>query len=227
MNSLLSSLEPTRPLSPTTIVKADNFATEFIIGILALLAIVGATLLVGWVLNRMMVNKGFKTNLTVNLILSAVIPIALFLRYGASLELVQGVFLMFVLMYATWSDLTSHTVDDYVPLLVFALGVASMATVGLSSMLFGAFAVFVPQIIMAFIPKCKPLGGADLKLSTALAFLLGWERGIVAFILGLLISVVYMAIYNKVKKVKKRDANEKAFALVPFLSIAAMVLFMF
>lgn len=227
MNSLLSSLEPTRPLSPTTIVKTENFATEFIIGILALLAIVGATLLVGWVLNRMMVNKGFKTNLTVNLILSAVIPIALFLRYGASLELVQGVFLMFVLMYATWSDLTSHTVDDYVPLLVFALGVASMATVGLSSMLFGAFAVFVPQIIMAFIPKCKPLGGADLKLSTALAFLLGWERGIVAFILGLLISVVYMAIYNKVKKVKKRDANEKAFALVPFLSIAAMVLFMF
>ena len=145
MNSLLSSLEPTRPLSPTTIVKTENFATEFIIGILALLAIVGATLLVGWVLNRMMVNKGFKTNLTVNLILSAVIPIALFLRYGASLELVQGVFLMFVLMYATWSDLTSHTVDDYVPLLVFALGVASMATVGLSSMLFGAFAVFVPQ----------------------------------------------------------------------------------
>ena len=225
--NLLTCLEVSRPLSPTTIVKAENFAAEFIIGILALLAIVGATLLVGWVLNRMMTAKGFKTNLTVNLILSALIPIALFLRYGASLELVQGIFLLFVLMYATWSDLTSHTVDDYVPIIIFALGVASMTTVGLSSMLFGAFAVFVPQIIMAFIPKCKPLGGADLKLSTALAFLLGWERGIVAFILGLLISVVYMAIYNKVKKVKKRDAAEKAFALVPFLSIAAMVLFMF
>ena len=225
--NLLTCLEVSRPLSPTTIVKAENFAAEFIIGILALLAIVGATLLVGWVLNRMMTAKGFKTNLTVNLILSALIPIALFLRYGASLELVQGIFLLFVLMYATWSDLTSHTVDDYVPIIIFALGVASMTTVGLSTMLFGAFAVFVPQIIMAFIPKCKPLGGADLKLSTALAFLLGWERGIVAFILGLLISVVYMAIYNKVKKVKKRDAAEKAFALVPFLSIAAMVLFMF
>ena len=225
--NLLTCLEVSRPLSPTTIVKTENFATEFIIGILALLAIVGATLLVGWVLNRMMTAKGFKTNQTVNLILSALIPIALFLRYGASLELVQGIFLLFVLMYATWSDLTSHTVDDYVPIIIFALGVASMTTVGLSSMLFGAFAVFVPQIIMAFIPKCKPLGGADLKLSTALAFLLGLERGIVAFILGLLISVVYMAIYNKVKKVKKRDAAEKAFALVPFLSIAAMVLFMF
>ena len=223
--NLLTCLEVSRPLSPTTIVKAENFAAEFIIGILALLAIVGATLLVGWVLNRMMTAKGFKTNLTVNLILSALIPIALFLRYGASLELVQGIFLMFVLMYATWSDLTSHTVDDYVPIIIFALGVASMTTVGLSSMLFGAFAVFVPQIVMALIPKCKPLGGADLKISTALAFLLGWERGIIGFVAGLLIAVVYMAIYNKVKKNDSKE--EKAFALVPFLSIAAMALFMF
>ena len=223
--NLLTCLEVSRPLSPTTIVKAENFAAEFIIGILALLAIVGATLLVGWVLNRMMTAKGFKTNLTVNLILSALIPIALFLRYGASLELVQGIFLMFVLMYATWSDLTSHTVDDYVPIIIFALGVASMTTIGLSSMLFGAFAVFVPQIVMALIPKCKPLGGADLKISTALAFLLGWERGIIGFVAGLLIAVVYMAIYNKVKKTDTKE--EKAFALVPFLSIAAMALFMF
>ena len=223
--NLLTCLEVSRPLSPTTIVKAENFAAEFIIGILALLAIVGATLLVGWVLNRMMTAKGFKTNQTVNLILSALVPIALFLRYGASLELVQGIFLMFVLMYATWSDLTSHTVDDYVPIIIFALGVASMTTVGLSSMIFGAFAVFVPQIVMALIPKCKPLGGADLKISTALAFLLGWERGIIGFVAGLLIAVVYMAIYNKVKKTDTKE--EKAFALVPFLSIAAMALFMF
>ena len=223
--NLLTCLEVSRPLSPTTIVKAENFAAEFIIGILALLAIVGATLLVGCVLNRIMTAKGFKTNLTVNLILSALIPIALFLRYGASLELVQGIFLMFVLMYATWSDLTSHTVDDYVPIIIFALGVASMTTVGLGSMIFGAFAVFVPQIVMALIPKCKPLGGADLKISTALAFLLGWERGIIGFVAGLLIAVVYMAIYNKVKKTDTKE--EKAFALVPFLSIAAMALFMF
>ena len=223
--NLLTCLEVSRPLSPTTIVKAENFAAEFIIGILALLAIVGATLLVGWVLNRMMTAKGFKTNLTVNLIISALIPIALFLRYGASLELVQGIFLMFVLMYAAWSDLTSHTVDDYIPIIIFALGVASMITVGLGSMIFGAFAVFVPQIVMALIPKCKPLGGADLKISTALAFLLGWERGIIGFVAGLLIAVVYMAIYNKVKKNDTKE--EKAFALVPFLSIAAMALFMF
>ena len=225
MINLLTRIGTSRQLSPTTISKTENFAAEFVIGILALLAIVGATLLVGWVFNRKMTAKGFKTNFTVNLILSALIPIALFLRYGASLELVQGVFLMFVLIYATWSDLTSHTVDDYVPLLVFALGVASMATVGLSSMLFGAFAVFVPQIVMALIPKCKPLGGADLKLSTALAFLLGWERGIIGFVAGLLIAVIYMAIYNRVKKTETKE--EKAFALVPFLSIAAMVLFMF
>lgn len=198
---------------------------EFLIGTLALLFIVGATMLVGWILNRSMTAKGFKTNLTANLILSAIIPIVLFLRYGASMELIQGIFLMFILMYATWSDLTSHIVDDYVSVLIFALGVASMNTIGLSSMLFGAFAVFVPQIVMALIPNCNPIGGADLKISTALAFLLGWQRGVVGFVVGLLIAVIYMTIYNRLNNEKKKS-EDRPFALVPFLSIAAMIVYL-
>ena len=198
---------------------------EFLIGTLALLFIVGATMLVGWILNRSMTAKGFKTNLTANLILSAIIPIVLFLRYGASMELIQGIFLMFILMYATWSDLTSHIVDDYVSVLIFALGVASMNTIGFSSMLFGAFAVFVPQIVMALIPNCKPIGGADLKISTALAFLLGWQRGVVGFVVGLLMAVIYMTIYNRLNN-KKKKSEDRPFALVPFLSIAAMIVYL-
>lgn len=199
---------------------------EFLIGTLALIFIVGATLFVGWLFNRAMSAKGFKTNLAVNLILSAIIPILLFLRYGASIELVQGIFLMFILMYATWSDLTSHMVDDYISIAILALGVASMSTVGFGSMLFGAFAVFVPQIVMSFVPNCKPIGGADLKISTALAFLLGWQKGIVAFVLGLLIAVVFMTLYNRLNDDKKKT-EERPFALVPFLSVAAMLLYMF
>lgn len=199
---------------------------EFLIGTLALIFIVASTLFVGWLLNRVMSAKGFKTNLAVNLILSAIIPILLFLRYGASMELVQGIFLMFILMYAIWSDLTSHTVDDYISIAILALGVASMSTVGFGSMLFGAFAVFVPQIVMSLVPNCKPIGGADLKISTALAFLLGWQRGIVAFVLGLLIAVVFMTLYNRLNDDKEKTV-ERPFALVPFLSVAAMLLYMF
>lgn len=224
----LSGLAMVRPIDPITLVKNESFAVEFVIGVLALLLIVGISLLIGWIVNKVMVSKGFKTSLALNLFVSAITPIVLFLRYGATLELVQGVFLAFILMYATWSDLTSHTVDDFVWVLIFALGVSSMATTGFASMLFGAFAVFVPQIVMSLIPKCKPIGGADLKISTAIAFLLGWQRGIIAFVAGLFIAVIFMTLYNKFNdKNEEADGTEKPFALVPFLSLAAMALYMF
>ena len=92
-------------------------------------------------------------------------------------------------------------------------------------MVLGALFVIIPQLAMAILPPHKTLGGADIKLSTALAFLLGTWRGLGAYLIGLVIAVIYMAIYNRVKKTETKE--EKAFALVPFLSIAAMVLFMF
>ena len=92
-------------------------------------------------------------------------------------------------------------------------------------MLLGAAIVVLPQIIMALIPSCKPLGGADLKMSAALAILLGWQRGIAAFILGLLFAVIFMTVYNRIKNANKGE--EKPFALVPFLSASAMALFIF
>lgn len=224
-----TGLEMSSPLQPSTIDDSGYFAKEYIIGVLTMLLIVATALLIGLCITKIMTKKGFMTNLTANLIVSSLLPVLMFLRYGVSLALVQGVFLMFILLYATYSDLTSHTVDDYISLMIFALGLSSIATVGLSSMLFGAFAVFVPQIAMSLIPKCKPLGGADLKISTVIAFLLGWERGIIAFVAGLIIAVVYMAIYNRVKNKKShsKENTEQPFALIPFLSIAAMALFMF
>ena len=169
--------------------------------------------------------KSFKTNATANMCMTALTTIALYLCHGLSVELLQGIFLMFVLLYASWSDITSHTVEDYISVIILALGISGIPTLGIGSMLLGVGIVVLPQIIMALIPSCKPLGGADLKISAALAFLLGWQRGITAFIVGLLLAVIYMSIYNKIKGENKGE--EKPFALVPFLSIAAMALFIF
>ena len=129
---------------------------------------------------------------------------------------------MLVLLYASCSDLTDHTVDDYVWVTVLALALMNVRTVGLTSMLIGAFFVFIPQLLMALLPPHKTLGGADIKLSTALAFLLGWQRGLAAYIIGLFLAITVMCIVNKIRKNKE----SKAFALVPFLSVAAMAMFM-
>ena len=192
-----------------------------ILTVLSVFLMIGVSVLVGWIITKIMEGKGYKTNLAINLCLCGLISMGLLFRYGPSVTAMQGVFLMLVLLWASWSDLTSHTMDDYLWVLVFALALPSIQTVGLGSMLIGAFAVFLPQFAMTFIPNCKALGGADIKMSTALAFLLGWQRGLIAFAAGLLAAVIVMAIYNKAKQ----RCNKKPFALIPFLSGAAVVLF--
>ena len=113
------------------------------------------------------------------------------------------------------------TVDDFVWITVFALAISSIPTIGLTSMLVGGLFVFIPQIALALIPPHKTLGGADIKLSTALAFLLGTWRGIGAYMVGLILAVVIISIYHR----RKNSNTKQPFALVPFLSIGAMILF--
>ena len=48
------------------------------------------------------------------------------------------------------------------------------------------------------------------------------QRGLAAYIVGPLLAIIVMCIVNKVRKNKEN----KAFALVPFLSVAAMAMFM-
>lgn len=202
-----------------------SYKAELLVELLTLITVTAVALLIGFMLTKIMTAKGFKNNMTANLCIAGLLPIAMCLRYGLSLELIQGIFLMFVLLYASWSDITSHTVDNYISVIILALSLVSIPTLGIGSMLLGAAIVVLPQIIMALIPSCKPLGGADLKMSAALAILLGWQRGIAAFILGLLFAVIFMTVYNRIKNANKGE--EKPFALVPFLSASAMALFIF
>ena len=182
----------------------------------------GVAILIGAILDRVMKSKGYVTSTPITLMITAAVSLILYGRFGLSVTAIQGVFLMLVLLYASCSDLTDHTVDDYVWVTVLALALMNVRTIGLTSMLIGAFCVFIPQMAMALLPPHKTLGGADIKLSTALAFLLGWQRGLAAYIIGLLLAITVMCIVNKIRKNKE----SKAFALVPFLSVAAMLAFM-
>ena len=180
------------------------------------------SMLIGGALCQVMKSKGYVTSTPITLGITAAVSLILYGRFGLSVTAIQGVFLMLILLYASCSDLTDHTVDDYVWVTVLALALMNVRTVGLTSMLIGAFFVFIPQLLMALLPPHKTLGGADIKLSTALAFLLGWQRGLAAYIIGLFLAITVMCIVNKIRKNKE----SKAFALVPFLSVAAMAMFM-
>lgn len=190
--------------------------------LLSMILFVGVSVLVGILITKIMKDKQFKISLMGNVFLSGVISTLLYLRYGLSMTAVQGIILFFILLYASCSDITSHTMDDYLWVMVLILGLLSVPTIGLTSMLTGALMVLVPQILIAMLPPHRALGGADIKLSTALAFLLGWQRGLAGLILGLLLAVITVSVVRKIGKRKKKEP----FALIPYLSAAAMVMFL-
>ena len=196
-------------------------SVPMVASVLLSLLFIGVSLLVCLLLTGMMQKKEYRTYPALQLILTGLFSLILYLRFGFGIVAVQGMILFFVLLYASCSDLTTHTMDDYLWVMVGILGLLSIGTIGLTSMLIGAVMVFVPQFLIALLPPHKALGGADIKLSTALAFLLGWQKGLAALVLGLFLAVIVMMIVQKVDK-KKRKAP---FALIPFLSTAAMMVF--
>ena len=199
-----------------------GFDMELFTMLLSLFLFVGISMFIGTTLVKVMRTKGEVANMPLTILITAIVSLFLFARYGLSVTAIQGAFLLFVLLYASMSDITYHLVDDYIWVIVFALALLNVEKLGMTSMVVGALCVFVPQMAMALLPPHKTLGGADIKLSTALAFLLGGWKGICAYLLGLIIAVIFMCIYNKVTK----QTEKKPFALVPFLSIGAMIMFL-
>lgn len=194
---------------------------QMILAVLFTIIVISASLIVGLILTKVMESKGFKTNRKINLALTFIFTLILYLRFGMSAVFVQGLTMFYILLYASFSDLTSHTMDDFLWVMVAILALSSITTVGLPSMLIGAAMVFVPQMLIAFMSSARSLGGADIKLSTAIAFLLGRQKGLATLILGLMLAVVIMSVVKKVKNEK----SKQPFALIPFLSAAAMIVF--
>lgn len=200
----------------------DQIPISVIVSVLLSLLFIGVSCLICLLMTHIMQKQDYLTYPTLQIILTGVFSLALYLRFGCSMVAVQGMIFFFILLYATCSDLTTHTMDDYLWVMVLILGLLSVSTVGLPSMLVGAVMVFVPQILIALLPPHKALGGADMKLSTALAFLLGWQKGLAALVLGLLLAVIVMLIIQHLNKKKKKQP----FALIPFLSVGALLMFL-
>jgi len=130
--------------------------------------------------------------------------------------------LLGILLYASIKDLREHEVPDTVWKLIAVLGLVNISICDLPSMLLGAALVFLPQIIPAVINTEKAMGGADIKISTACAFLLGAGKGLAAFIIGLTLFVVIVPILRKVR----HEENGEPFPMVPFLSVGTIAAYL-
>lgn len=196
--------------------------------ILAVLLWLGVAVGVGWILCRVLRGKRMVCLLPATLIASGAMALALYFRFGLTVTSVQGMFLWITLLYGSMSDLTDHTMPDSVWVTVLALAIPNLVKYGIASMLAGAVCVMLPQLALAVIPPHRTLGGADIKLSGALAVLLGFTSGLTAFLAGLLMAVVTVPVrdFVQTRLHKRRDCPKKPVALIPFLAVSGMAMFL-
>lgn len=180
-----------------------------------LLSVLGITALE----THFMKKRQFKVNTAVNLLAMSLVTALLFVFGGLTVWTLTGIAFALILLYASVQDISTHEADDSLWVMILLLCLTSIGRVSVVSMLIGGAAVFIPQFTIAMLSKTQAIGGADIKISTASALMLGVMGGLSGYLIGLVIAVVFQLIYNKVK----HRTYKKAFALLPFLSVGLMI----
>ena len=145
MNPTIPIVTPVLQPLVETFVKENVIAKDAVRLILMIVIVTAISATVGFLLHKRMKKQWLRTNKTVALLLSAVMAIALSIRFGLSVYTFQGLFLYYLLLYASASDLTDRRVADHLSVSVLALSLISVPTVGIISMLIGGAVSFAIQ----------------------------------------------------------------------------------
>ena len=192
---------------------------EYIMYAVHLMALVLITVVAGGLLNHYMLQRGFAYNLYLTYLFIPVVGVTLYLVGGFTLWTLKGMVMALILLYASVQDVNTHEADDFLWVMLVILSLVNFGDVSIGSMVFGAIAVFVPQMAIAMFAKKGGIGGADIKISTAAALSLGFYGGVIGYMIGLAFGVIYQTIRNKVQN----RSNQEPFPLLPFLSTGLMI----
>ena len=207
----------TKPIIPTNAGVLSTL-TDYVFVPLAIMAVFFLICLL--MLNRM--EKAYNIQKKKLWLLFATLAgIAVILTSGISLLAVKGLLLCLILVFASIADIDRREVPDFVPLMILLTAFIGFEIENLPGMIIGAAAVFVPQLAIAML-KPGTYGGADIKITTALAFLLGAERGVFGIVLGLAIAVIVMVILQNAKKLPRNTF----FPLVPFFAVGGIIAYL-
>ena len=182
---------------------------EFISFAIPFAALVFLTVIVGGLMNYYMDQRGFAFNPYLTYLLLPAIVGALYFVGGFSMWTVKGIVLALILLRASVQDLSERQADEFLWVMLLILALVNYKEVGVTSMLFGALGVFLPQFIVVMFFKTKGQGGADFKFSTAAALCLGFYGGVIGYMIGLVFAIVFQTIYNKVKKQSNKEKHRQ------------------
>ena len=221
MTRFIQPIGPIRPISPERLMEFNS--EDFITTLLRLICIFLFYLAMHKI-TKLIVSKtpGFQKEskkIPIYHCISIILVSSLLIAFGWSIEFIKGVIFLQILLYASVSDIQTHEVKDFVSVLIFITGFIGVALTDIPMMILSALAIGGILLICAMVSGNR-LGGADVKLSAACVFLLGFSKSIAGLIIGLLVSVIANFIIQKRNKTKNQP-----FPLVPYLSIGFMLMY--
>lgn len=160
-------------------------------------------------------------------LLSALIFAFFFYNFGLTIQFFVYAFVAAVLLSIIFIDVEFQLIPDYltVPGMIIGLAV-SLAPSGIGivasviGLLVGGGALYIIALLGDWLFKKDSMGGGDIKMAAMLGAFLGWEKVIFIFfaaaVIGLLASIIIMALSKKVRKTR-------VIPFGPFLALAAYV----
>ena len=137
--------------------------------------------------------------------------------FGCSAITLKGIILSLVFILSSFEDIKTRECDDFLHVMIVIAAFIGTELTALPGMLLSAVFVFAMMIGTILITKGE-IGGADIKMATASAFLLGLRQGLLGLVIGLTLAVIFNLIKNR--------KNKKAgFPMIPYLAVGFMTAF--
>ena len=179
-----------------------------ITGLIFLLVVILVSCIIGRFAARKWNGNRCKTTF-VFIFVSTLVAIALFCFFGLSVRTIQGIIFSHILLVASYSDIKTRECDDYLSVMLLLTAFIGIEISAITSMFIAAmFTAGMFLLVVLFISD--GIGGADIKIASASVFLLGFQRGIVGLIVGLLLAIIFNLAKSK----------KKGFPMVPYLTAA-------
>ena len=131
------------------------------------------------------------------------------------MEIIKNLIFISILIYAGIYDYRKRIIPDKVHLIILMSAV--LTDFNPIQSIIGLLILSIPFIIPIFFSE-NSIGGGDIKFVGSIGFFLGLNKGLVAIVIGLLLSII-------VSIIKKKDRNQSV-PLGPYLATGSILTFL-
>lgn len=146
---------------------------------------------------------------------NGILYVVVFLAVGVNLTSVVYCFLVSALIVLSVIDFRTYEIPFGINIFILMLGLIHifLDIQHWGEYVIGLFAISIPLELILLISKGRAIGGGDVKLMAAAGLLLGWQKIILALVLGCILGSVIHIIRMKVSHA------EHVLALGPYLAM--------